>query len=72
MFLSEITSKTDPILSGIMTVLLFLLLFWSVVLIILAFKYLISIGIAKIRDGKTYARSERIIVVAEPKNDKQL
>ena len=34
-FLSVISSITDPILSGIMTVLLFLLLIWSVVLIIL-------------------------------------
>ena len=36
-FLSVISSITDPILSGIITVLLFLSLFWSVVLTILAF-----------------------------------
>ena len=72
-FLSVISSTTDPILSGIMTVLLFLSLFWSVVLTILAFKYFIVIGIAKIRVGKTHGPSERIIIDAEhlPKNDNQ-
>ena len=73
-FLSVISSITDPILSGIMTVLLFLSLFWSVVLTTLAFKYFIPIGIAKIRDGKTHARSERVVTDAEllPNNDNQL
>ena len=47
LFLFVISSITDPILSGIITVLLFLSLFWSVVLTILAFKYFISIRIAK-------------------------
>ena len=64
-FLSVISSITDPILSGIITVLLFLSLFWSVVLTILAFKYFIPLGIAKIRDGKTHARSERVVAEAE-------
>ena len=73
-FLSVISSITDPILSGIITVLLFLSLFWSVVLTILAFKYFILIGIAKLRDGKTHARSERVVTDAEllPNNDNQL
>ena len=63
------TMKTDYI----KTVLLFLLLFWSVVVTILVFKYLIPIGIAKIQDGKTHARSERSIVAEHlPKDDKQL
>ena len=52
-------------MSGIITVLLFLSLFWSVVLTILAFKYFIPLGIAKIRDGKTHARSERVVADAE-------
>ena len=71
LFLSIISSIPDSILSGIMTVVLFLSLFWCVVLIILAFKYFVPIGIAKIRDGKIHARSERIIADAEllPKND---
>ena len=60
-----ISSITDPILSGIITVLLFLLFFWSVVLTIFAFKYFIPIGIAKLRDGKTHARSERVVTDAE-------
>ena len=64
-FLSVISSITDPILSGIITVLLFLSLFWSVVLTILALKYSIPLGIAKIRDGKTHARSERVVADAE-------
>ena len=64
-FLSVISSITDPILSGIITVLPFLSLFWSVVLTILAFKYFIPIRIAKIRDGKTHARSERVVADAE-------
>ena len=73
MFLSVISSITDPILSCIMTVLQFLSLFCSVVLSILAFKYFIPIGIAKIRDGKTTARSEKIIVAELlPKDDNQL
>ena len=63
--LSVISSITDPILSGIITVLLFLSLFWSVVLTILAFKYFISIEIAKLRDRKTHARSARVIADAE-------
>ena len=73
-FLSVISSITDPILSGIITVLLFLSLFWSVVLTILAFKYFIPIGNAKIRDGKTHARSERVFTDAEllSSNDNQL
>ena len=64
-FLSVISSIINPILSGIMTILLFLSLFWSVVLTRLAFKYFISIGMAKIRDRKTYARRERIILDEE-------
>ena len=70
----DVTLITDPILSGIITVLLFLSLFWSVVLTILAFKYFIPIEIAKIRDGKTYARSERVVADAEllPNSDNQL
>ena len=64
-FLSVISSITDTILSGIITVLLFLSLFWSVVLTILAFKYFIPLGIDKIRDGKTHARSERVVADAE-------
>ena len=73
-FLSVISSITDPILSGIVTVLLFLSLFWSVVLTTLACKYFIPIGIAKLRDGKTNARSARVVTDAEllPKNDNQL
>ena len=73
-FLSAISSITDPILRGIITVLLFLLLFWSVFLTILAFKYFIPIGIAKIRDGKTHPRSERVATDAEllPNDDNQL
>ena len=73
-FLSIISSITDPILSGIITVLLFLSLFWSVVLTILAFKYFIPLEIAKIGDGKTHARSERIVADAEllQNNDNQL
>ena len=73
-FLSVISSITDPILSGIITVLLFLSLFWSVVLTILAFKYFIPIEIVKIRDGKTHARSERVVADAEllPNSDNQL
>ena len=72
--LSRISSITDPTLSGIIIVLLFLSLFWSVVLTILAFKYFIAIEIAKIRDGKTYAWSERVVTDAEllPNNDNQL
>ena len=50
-FLSVISSIKDPTLSGNITVLLFLSLFWTVVLTILAFKYFIPIRIAKIRDG---------------------
>ena len=64
-FLSVISSITGPVLSGIITVLLFLSLFWSVVLTILAFKYFIPIRIAKIRNGKTHARSERVVTDAE-------
>ena len=73
-FLTVIISITNPILSGIMTVLLFLSLFWSVVLTTVAFKYFISIRIAKIRNRKTHAWSERIITDAEPlpNNDNQL
>ena len=70
-FLSVISSIAHPILSGIVTVLLFLSLFWSVVLTIFAFKYFIPIGIAKIRDGRTHVRSEEVITDAEllPNND---
>ena len=73
-FLAVISSITDPILTGIITVLPFLSLFWSVVLTILAFKYFIPIDIAKIRDGKTHARSERVVTETEllPNNDNQL
>ena len=73
-FSSVISSITDPILSSIITVLLFLSLFWSVILTIFAFKYFNPIGIAKIRDGKTHARSERVVTDAEllPNNDNQL
>ena len=73
-FLSVISSIADPILNGIITVLLFLSLFCSVVLTILSFKYFIPIGFAKIRDGKTHARSERVVTDSEllPNNDNQL
>ena len=73
-FLCVISSITDLILNDIMTVLLFLLLFWFAVLTIIACKYFIPIEIAKIRDGKTHARSERVVTDAEllPNNDKQL
>ena len=47
-FLPLISSIVDPILSGIMTVLLPLSLFWSVVMAILVFKCFIPIGIDKI------------------------
>ena len=72
-FLSVISSITYLILSGIMTILLFLSLLWSVVLTILAFNYFILIKIAKIQDGKTYPQNERIISNAEllQNNDKQ-
>ena len=73
-FLCVISSIADLILNDIMTVLLFLLLFWFAVLTIIACKYFIPIEIAKIRDGKTHARSERVVTDAEllPNNDKQL
>ena len=64
-FLSIISSITDPILSGIMTIFALLFLFWSVVLTILAFKYFIPIGITKIRDGKTHTPRKRIITDTE-------
>ena len=55
-FLSVTNSTIDPILTGIMTVLLFLSLFWSFVLTKITFKYFIPIGIAKIQDEKINAR----------------
>ena len=74
MFLSAISSITDSILSGIMTVLFILSLFWCVVLTILFFKYFIPIRIANIKDRKAHARRERIFIDAELllNNDNQL